>query len=787
MRIKHLDEAVKMPVKIQRTADDSDLTNNIRKITFPVFVQNVKEYAESLLFNNIPTVDKYGSCLFRFLAFSSYTEIKSARKRYITPSLSVKPCENGYLLIIKSCGISSLNDKYIRFRGDKSPIHPTIYIGNALFTLDSTMEFLEEKLSEEYGTEFKVKMEIVDLGNTGGHVWLDNSLWMADVDVEDYNEAESLIKNAVDMAFPCIPNEYRDIIKNGKTPGTLNLVFEGGVTLQDFADFVKNRVVTPNSINEFNLMILNNSNKNFINSLYEDAQYCAKDLPIKITSLDISKDFYSNLSNYSNDILSKLSNIFSDAGIILPCIAYAFSDSNDISKLTNGLYTADTSRWLENENTQLCNDRPLGSFIYNLIWYPSTNELCYQTNEGTIYNIPREFLGNSGESGNTQVNGSSSDVNEAIKMPALHARKNDTAMPSENIEKITAPVIVEELRGIASKAISKYISEFDIHRQIPIIRFIDQDEIADDGTEYTPDISVVRSGNNYKITIAMLLPVYSNGNIIGGVFYMIAKMFDHIKQDVNSFITDIGGTADIRAKFIKYDLNFPSPLNSRRGYDVQCSHASCNTAADILSEIRETKLIDEKLPFIRVDIDEDTAEMSFTECFDNFIYNYTDQSNINSIITFNTLRLDIFKTIADDFSKTHNLYCANIKYALYCNRFYYAFHDYCDSIFNCLNKEQFGVVVPIISHSTDDTQILLACVDNSNFLNVTNLLKRFYPTRDLTEYNEIVSSILKIKTAISGKYHTMLLMWGSGKIDIACEKTAVKTYKPIRKIIPVEQ
>lgn len=177
------------------------------------------------------------------------------------------------------------------------------------------------------------------------------------------------------------------------------MVFESGVTLQDFADFVKNRVVTPNSINEFNLILnFDNSNKNFMNSLYEDAQYCAKDLPIKITSLDISKNFYSSLSNYSNDILSKLSNIFSDAGIILPRIAYAFSNSNAINKLTNGLYTVDTSRWLENENTQLCNGRPLGSFIYNLIWYPSTNELCYQTSEGTIYNIPRECLGNSSES-----------------------------------------------------------------------------------------------------------------------------------------------------------------------------------------------------------------------------------------------------------------------------------------------------------------------------------------------------------------------------------------------------
>jgi len=391
MQITYLDEAVKMPEKKSKISAD----NRIRKIAFPVFAQNVKEYAEPLLLNNIPTMGQHDECLFRFLAFSSYTEIKSAGKRFITPSLLVKPYENGYLLIIKSCGISSLNNKYIRSRDGKSATHPTIYIGSALFALDSTMEFLEEKLSEEYNTEFKVKMEIVDLGDTAGKVWLDNSNWMADIDVANYDEAESLIKNAVNMGFPCIPNEYRDIIKNGKSPSILNLVFEGGVAFQDFADFVKNRVVTPNSINEFNLILnFDDSNKNFMNSLYEDAQYCAKGLPIKITSLDISKNFYSSLSNYSNDILSKLSNVFSGASIILPRIAYEFSDNNAISKLTNGLYTKDTSRWIENKNTQL-REQDGGNFIYDLIWYPITNEMCYQTADGAIYNIPYNFLGKS--------------------------------------------------------------------------------------------------------------------------------------------------------------------------------------------------------------------------------------------------------------------------------------------------------------------------------------------------------------------------------------------------------
>lgn len=759
---EYMDESFKMPAKRQDLVSDSDLTHRITKMTFPVFENDVKEFAEEVLIRNTP-MTAYSGCPFRFLKFSSYNDPSHP---FLTPSLSLKPEGDGYLLTIKSCAIESLNKQYYKYESGLTSNEPIIEIGGRLLELDSTMKFLEDELTAEYGMNFKVKMELVDLGDSAEKIWLDNLAWMAEIDVYDYAEAESLVKHAVDIPFPCIPAEFEETAGNRKTPCTFNLHFSEFVTYKEFIDFVKNRVTLPNTVNEFNLLMGNSDISSFIDSLYADAQYF-QDSPIKIASLDFTRTtLRDNAEVFKHADLSKLSKIFSDAPVKIPYIFVKTPNKvtmDIISDATNGIYTADTQAWLAKEHDKLMYSHDI--FIYYLIWYPDTNEICYVTNNNKIYNIPKEFLGTySKDTADTEQHAEELPVDEAFKIPTKK-QAADSPISSDAIEKLTVPVIIIDLKNIASKAISEYRSKFDVMQQIPIIRCNDRDEITSDGTEYVPDIQVVYSDGTYKMSIPLRLPTYSNGKINGVIFYMTAGMFDYIKHSLDNNIISSTYNIEIRAKFFNYQDNDLS---------------------------QETKLIDETQPFIHIVANynsADASKISYIETFDKFIFNYTDQSNADTVIAIDTMVLN--KNIIEDFGTQHNLYCKNIRYVLELVSCYDTNNLW--TFANMHIAEPFGIMLGsrFIYSVFIDSQLSVTdtVYSTSHPSAVAMIFKMLCPKVEVNK--ETTEHILNVFNEISAKTGRqcvgtiMPLIWKSGELDFACEKLHSKTYKPIRQIIPV--
>jgi len=802
MIFRHMNESVKMPAKKQEPASDSDLAARIIKMTSPIFENDIKEFVEEVLVNTAPGT-AYSGCPFRFLKFSSDNV---SLKKFLTPSLSLKPAGDGYLLTIKSCAIEGLNKQYYKYESNMTNVEPIIEIGGRLLELDSAMKFLEDELTAKYGMNFKVKMELVDLGDTAKPIWLDNLAWMAELDVYDYAEAESLVKHAVDIPFPCVPEEFKEITSSGKTPCAFNLCFNEFVTYKDFIDFVKNRVTLPNTVNEFNLLMGKGDISNFIDSLYADAQYF-QDSPIKIASLDFTRTtLKGNAEVFKHTDLSKLSKIFSNAPIKIPYMRYPDTAMLDIiSNATNGVYAVDTQAWLAKECDKLMHEHDI--FIYNLIWYPDTNEICYVTTGNKIYNIPEKFLGTySKDTTDTEQYVEESPVDEAFKIPTKR-QNTDSPISSDAIEKITIPIIITDLKNIASNAISEYRSKFDVMQQIPIIRFNDRDDITGDGTEYIPDIQVVYSGGTYKMTISMLSPKYSNGKIDGAVFRMTAGMFDYIKHALDNNTISSTYNIEIRAKFIDY-LDIDLALNTREykntgvsvsGVDLQCDHINGDTAANIMSFTQETKLIDESQPFIYYIpfadcVSTDISKISYIETFDKFIFNYTDQSNVDIIIVIDMTVSA--KNIIEDFGVQHNLYCKNIRYVLGLE-FCYDAMDNCEFFKRMHIAEPFGIMIntKFIYSSIIDSRLQLVSVTDTSAYSASRpsaaaaVLKMLCPEVEVTE--ETTERILNAFNEINAKtgrqrVGTMMpLIWKSGELDFACEKLHSKTYKPIRKIIPV--